>query len=253
MNDNKRGNFLLALRLKYNLKQKELSSLINYSDKAISKWERGLCFPNDPKVIIDLANLFEVSVEEILNGEFNDNNVNKNVNSFFSYILFFRNFIFKYKLLFSLLIIFICSFFIYYVKFNNNLFSINNNFKSDLIESYDYDNMFDDYNLKYSKFFDIDFVKNNNIYYKKSDDNIFIFYNVLTDYFNVIMYFDDSHYYRLSSICNNDVILVELFDGVNYKDFILNFKETKNCDIERCISYEDYAMYINYLKENLKE
>ena len=42
MNDDvRRGKFLARLRKDKNLKQSDLAKLIGYSNKSISKWERG--------------------------------------------------------------------------------------------------------------------------------------------------------------------------------------------------------------------
>ncbi len=41
---------------------------LNITDKAISKWERGLSFP-DIAVLKDLAEFFEIDISELLNGE----------------------------------------------------------------------------------------------------------------------------------------------------------------------------------------
>lgn len=67
--DEKRGKLILELRKKKGLTQKEVGELIHYSDKNISKWENGKSFPNNPNVINQLAEIFEVSVEELMYGE----------------------------------------------------------------------------------------------------------------------------------------------------------------------------------------
>lgn len=69
IDDEKRGKLIYELRKKKNLTQKELGDLINYTDKNISKWERGTSFPNNPNVINKLAEVFEISVEELMYGE----------------------------------------------------------------------------------------------------------------------------------------------------------------------------------------
>ena len=60
----------LAKNLTYYRKQKgltqlELSTIINYSDKSISKWERGEGVP-DVIVLSQLAELFDVTVDDLL-------------------------------------------------------------------------------------------------------------------------------------------------------------------------------------------
>ena len=56
---------LITLRTGANMTQAELGALLNYSDKTISKWERGEAIP-DAYVLTRLAELFHVSVDNIL-------------------------------------------------------------------------------------------------------------------------------------------------------------------------------------------
>lgn len=63
-----RKNFaarLSAYRKNAGLTQLELAEKLNYSDKSVSKWERGDGLP-DFYVILQLAELFSVSVEELI-------------------------------------------------------------------------------------------------------------------------------------------------------------------------------------------
>lgn len=69
MDDEKRGKFLCELRKEKNMTQQQLGDIIHYTDKAISKWERGFSFPNDPVTLEMLGEIFDVSVEELLYGE----------------------------------------------------------------------------------------------------------------------------------------------------------------------------------------
>ena len=68
MDNEKFGNFVKELRKEKNLTQKELAKRINITDKAVSKWERGLSFP-DITMLNILSKELDVSVEELLNGE----------------------------------------------------------------------------------------------------------------------------------------------------------------------------------------
>ncbi len=56
---------LTALRKKREWTQAELAEKINYSDKSVSKWERGEALP-DLKVLTKLADLFGVTVDYFL-------------------------------------------------------------------------------------------------------------------------------------------------------------------------------------------
>lgn len=53
---------LIALRKQTKLTQAELAEKINYSDKAVSKWERGESIP-DVSVLMTLAKLFGVTID----------------------------------------------------------------------------------------------------------------------------------------------------------------------------------------------
>ena len=68
MDNEKFGNFIKSLRKEKKLTQKELGEKLNITDKAISKWERGLSFP-DITMLNSLASFFEIDVSELLNGE----------------------------------------------------------------------------------------------------------------------------------------------------------------------------------------
>ena len=62
------GALISALRRERGLTQKELAALLGVSDKAVSKWERGECFP-DITLIPPLAACLGVSPDELLAGE----------------------------------------------------------------------------------------------------------------------------------------------------------------------------------------
>jgi len=59
------ANNIAELRKKANLTQYELASKLNYSDKAISKWERGESLP-DILVLKSIADLFAVKVDDLM-------------------------------------------------------------------------------------------------------------------------------------------------------------------------------------------
>ena len=60
MDNQKFGKFIKELRKKSNMTQKELGEKLNVTDKAVSKWERGLSFP-DITIINDLAKVFNIT------------------------------------------------------------------------------------------------------------------------------------------------------------------------------------------------
>lgn len=63
----KLGNMLRELRVKNNMTQKELADRLCLSDKAISKWERGLACP-DIFLLSDLCDILNIDINLLLNG-----------------------------------------------------------------------------------------------------------------------------------------------------------------------------------------
>lgn len=68
MDNNKIGKFIAELRKSKNLTQQELGNKLFVTDKAVSKWERGLSLP-DITILETLASELDVDVSEILQGE----------------------------------------------------------------------------------------------------------------------------------------------------------------------------------------
>ena len=75
MNYEKIGTFIKEKRKELNLTQKELASKLGITDKAISKWERGLGFP-DVSLLEDLSTTLNISILELIKGEAIDNDIN---------------------------------------------------------------------------------------------------------------------------------------------------------------------------------
>lgn len=68
MDANKFGSFVAKRRKQLNMTQSDLATKIHVTDKAISRWERGLGFP-DIRTIEPLADALEVSIVEIMKSE----------------------------------------------------------------------------------------------------------------------------------------------------------------------------------------
>ena len=60
------GNIISKIRKEKNMTQKELANLLNVSDKAVSKWERGENYP-DVSLLPLLSDILGVSIDELLN------------------------------------------------------------------------------------------------------------------------------------------------------------------------------------------
>lgn len=66
------GETIASLRKKKGMTQNELAEKMNVTDKAVSKWERDLSCP-DINTISKLADILDVSVEELLKAKKKEN------------------------------------------------------------------------------------------------------------------------------------------------------------------------------------
>lgn len=74
MDNVKIGKLIYKLRKEKNLTQLQLADKMNISDKAVSKWERGLGCP-DVSLLSDLSKIFDVNLEKLLEGELDVNEI----------------------------------------------------------------------------------------------------------------------------------------------------------------------------------
>lgn len=273
MNDDvRRGKFLARLRKDKNLKQSDLAKLIGYSNKSISKWERGECFPKDDEVLLKLSEIFDVSIEEILQGEPTDIEDNYKTNiKIIDYIIGNRKLI-----IFIILTLIILSFIgiFLFTKIdklnvrtylhNNDEINIKENdnkmkYTSDLndenneINSKKYDEKEVIANDKYSELIEHWFVLKNKYYYKKLNDDADIYFYPFNGEFRIIYNYKNLNMIFIVSFLISNDYLVEFSNEENVKNIKLNANEIKRCDIEVCDDYNDYAMYINYLKKLLSK
>ena len=68
------GKLIHSLRKDQQLTQQQLANRLNISDKAISKWERGLGCP-DVSLLPEISKIFSVNLEELLSGELHANDL----------------------------------------------------------------------------------------------------------------------------------------------------------------------------------
>ena len=59
------GVNIVSYRKRWGLTQAALAEKLNYSDKAVSKWERGESLP-DVQILIQLADMFQITVNDLL-------------------------------------------------------------------------------------------------------------------------------------------------------------------------------------------
>lgn len=72
MNNTQLQSNLIHLRKKKGLTQKDLANALNYSDKVISKWERGESYPNID-ALTQIAEYYEVTIDHLVGRNENSN------------------------------------------------------------------------------------------------------------------------------------------------------------------------------------
>ena len=68
MNQIKIGKFIAECRKKQNLTQIQLAEKLNITDRAVSKWERGMSLP-DISLLQELSDILNINVTELLDGK----------------------------------------------------------------------------------------------------------------------------------------------------------------------------------------
>ena len=68
MDQLKIGKFIAECRKQVNLTQMQLAEKLGITDKAVSKWERGVAMP-DTSIMLELCDILGISVNELLSGE----------------------------------------------------------------------------------------------------------------------------------------------------------------------------------------
>ena len=77
MNQIKIGNFIKQKRKERNITQNELSLKLNITNRAISKWENGICMP-DSGIIPELCKILDITINDLFSGEVVDKEVYNN-------------------------------------------------------------------------------------------------------------------------------------------------------------------------------
>lgn len=74
MDTAKIGNFIKELRKEKGFTQKELAEKLHITDRAVSKWERGLSAP-DLALLEPLSEIFDVTIGELIYGQRDENRI----------------------------------------------------------------------------------------------------------------------------------------------------------------------------------
>ena len=78
MDQKKIGSFLKELRKEKNITQEQLTENIRVSGRTVSRWETGSNMP-DISLVAELADFYDVSIPEIIDGERKSENMNEEI------------------------------------------------------------------------------------------------------------------------------------------------------------------------------
>ena len=68
MDQIKIGKFIAEHRKRLGLTQMQLAEMLNITDRAVSKWERGKAMP-DASIMLELCRILQITVNDLLHGE----------------------------------------------------------------------------------------------------------------------------------------------------------------------------------------
>lgn len=219
-NDKKRGEFLYELRKNKGLTQKELGDLIHYSDKNISKWERGISFPNNPNILNELAKIFDIGIEELMYGERKEEDnqklISDNFNNVFrkNYNKYRKNISILLTVLLSVIILSLLAIYLIFIRNSVKIYTISfdnknvNEINSTLLIT----NKVNILNFNKIESKSDKEIINVIAYYKSSNDNITkIFSGENKDY-----YIEEANGYKEYNL--NDLIKKDVFIDITYDD-----------------------------------
>ena len=78
MDQIKIGNFIQQRRKEKKITQSKLAERLNVSDRAVSKWENGICLP-DVSNISELCKILDISINDLFSGEIVDMRDNEKI------------------------------------------------------------------------------------------------------------------------------------------------------------------------------
>ena len=257
MDLNKIGSLISALRKEKGLTQKELGDKLGITDRAVSKWERGLGCP-DVSLLDDLSRELDVSILEILKGRLLDKDELASNEVLIESMNYskesFKNRLKKrFNKISIILVALICLFFCFVnIK---SFYYLNKTYK---VAGDDYYDSFQIDKLKS----DIELIKNNQGIFSDEDYSLILEYldyeNVLKDVEDNLnkktysyselnsIYFDLYNYYRVSSKSEDVYKLLVKYDYsiIDNLDYYYSYTDTYNKVLDNFKDFLDSPFHI---------
>ena len=260
----KTGQLIADARKKLNITQKELAEQLSITDKAVSKWERGLCLP-DISILLPLSQILGVNLYELLKGEkLNKKDLDEILKNTIIYstneIKKHKTKYFRYSLIVVIITILISSFLLVNIYRNQE----NSGGIIDRDTIYDI-NYYADYNDKPNEDYkDLEALDSKMplSWGRKSitlkDDYISINYS--SSFAEIIKAYNDGHYVKLA-MTNMSVVLFTLIDDIDSVNIIFEdcqYTVDRN-DIKKVFSISDFVAleenenWINIISKKLTD
>lgn len=256
MDPMKTGIIISDARKKLKMTQKDLADKLYVSDKAVSKWERGLCFP-DISVLIPLTEILNISLYDLLRGEkVNNKEVEETIKNTINYS---NNEIKRNKkkhiiissIVISIIVLISIISLIFINKNKDIGVTIDRNTIYDISYYSDYKTSADDINGEKLELIimklPLNWIERQ---FEISDDTIKINYGV--SYKEVVKTYNDEHYVKLAMI-NNASIIFTTVSGVDsveikYTDYRYIITKDKLLKAYNISDFEEVIENDNWVK-----
>ena len=221
------GKLISKIRKEKGMTQKDLADKLNVTDRAVSKWERGLCCP-DISLLKDLSSILDISISELICGVKNqDETVEKTIKFTKKNI---KQRIIKY---FNITLISIMIFLIIFIVLS--IFKVEFRYHKKYKYTVDYEAMVkaeEDSNLKQYEEIknNVDLILNNQGIY--SDDDYVRITNYI-DNIKKVLNLNEKEYFKKQYYTYNDLKkLSENYKSVNsYDDRFLDYSVDNSIDV----------------------
>ncbi|MBQ9355149.1 MAG: helix-turn-helix transcriptional regulator [Clostridia bacterium] len=241
----KTGQLIADARKKLNITQKELAEQLSITDKAVSKWERGLSLP-DISILLPLSQILGVNLYELLKGEkINKKELDEVLKNTIIYstneIKKHKTKYFRYSLIVVIITILISS--ILLVNIYRNQESVGGIVDRDTVYSINY---YTDYNYDLSEdyYLEVLDLKMPLSWSRKSITvkEEYVSINYSSSFTEIIKAYNDEHYVKLA-MTNMSAVLFTLIDDIDFVHIIFEdckYTVDKN-DIKKVFSISDFA------------
>lgn len=277
MNQEKIGNFIKKLRIDNNMSQKALADKIPINREAISKWECGRTIP-DSSTILRLCEIFNVSADEIMYGEYKKKDNKTEFDNLSLIIYDERNTIYKkfnktskfFLVTFILLIISIFTFLLYYF-FNSydsvKIYTIESSqgdiFLTDGIITLTGENIY--FKLGNFNGIDEDDISKVVVYYEKDNTKKIVYESTSPKDFLIRDYYGYNEYFKIKNkdvdfdslyvdvYYNNEVETIKLMMKEEYSNKRLYFRKKEQSVVKKAKEIKPFDNELTKtIKENLK-